>query len=345
MSSVSTSTELISKVDRTLRRLEVSEAGMVVAVSGGPDSVALLNALLRLRATRPAPLIIAHLNHQLRGAEADADEAFVRELHATLVARGHKELPLCCIRIDVGGRAAATKSNIEATGRQERYHFLSDVAREHGLKLVATGHTADDQAETILHRLLRGAGLQGLRGIAEKRPLTEGVEVVRPMLDVTRAEVLRFLEEEDLPTRQDSTNADMKFTRNRIRHQLLPYLVENFNPAIQLILGRLASEAAEAFEGEQAGVLALLREAELPRSDSQAMFQREQLKIASRRRVRLMFRHVWTREGWPAGGMGMEHWRRVEAVVFDDLTAVDLPNRMHARRHGSVIQVGPWRSP
>lgn len=336
---MSTSGELIDKVSRALRRFGACDAGIVVAVSGGPDSVALLHALLRLRG--PAPLVIAHLNHQLRGAESDADEAFVRDLHASLVARGNPPLELRCLRIDVGGRAAAAGANIEATARDERYRFLADVAREHGLSLVATGHTADDQAETVLHRLLRGAGLQGLRGIAPRRPLADRVELIRPLLDVTRTEVLKFLENEGVAARQDSSNADLKFTRNRIRHELLPYLAEHFNPGIRDILGRLASEASEAVEDEQAGTLALVGEAELPRLGAQMLFRRERLAAASRRGVRLLFRHVWAREGWPVGRMGMEHWRRIEEVVFENLTAVDLPDRMHARRHGGVIQVGP----
>src|SRR5436190_2682707 len=178
---------LLDKVRTALTRLAPSGAGMVVAVSGGADSVALLLSLRQLRA---APLVLAHLNHQLRGAESDADEAFVRDLHARLLAQGGQRVQLCVTHLDMAARAAVLGDNLEGVARDERYRWLGEIARQHGMSLVATGHTADDQAETILHRLLRGAGLQGLRGIAERRPLVEGVHLIRPLLDVTHEEVL-----------------------------------------------------------------------------------------------------------------------------------------------------------
>jgi len=314
---------------------------MVIAVSGGPDSVALLRALLVLRRSPPPPLVLAHLNHQLRGSESDADEAFVRDLHGSLVSAGPEDVRLCCERIDVSAVAVAEGANLEDAARRVRYDWLARVAREHGVGIVATGHTADDQAETVLHRLLRGAGLQGLRGIALRRPLGEGVEVVRPLLDVTRAEVLSFLETERQSWRRDSSNDDPRFTRNRIRHELLPQLAEQYNPAVREVLARLAGQAEEAHEELETVAVALLAEAERPRAGSLLIFDRARLLVASRYRVRLLFRRVWEREGWPLGEMTFDHWQRLEELVFDELMAVDLPGRLRARRHGHVIQVGP----
>jgi tRNA(Ile)-lysidine synthase len=222
-----------------------------------------------------------------------------------------------------------------------RYDWLAHVAHKHGLGLVVTGHTADDQAETVLHRLLRGAGLQGLRGIAPRRPLAEDVEVVRPLLDVARAEVLAFLEAEQQPARQDRSNDDLHFTRNRIRHELLPHLAEHYNPAICEVLARLANQAEEAHQELDVGTSALIAEAERPRAGPLLIFDWKRLVASSRPRVRLLFRRIWEREGWPLGAMSFEHWQRLEAVVFDDLPAVDLPGRLRARRHAFVIQVGP----
>jgi tRNA(Ile)-lysidine synthase len=330
---------VVVKVERFLKRLGLGDARMVAAVSGGPDSVALLHALLRLRSAACPPLVIAHLNHQLRGADSDADEVFVRELHTSLSAR-HAGLILCCERIDVGAAARDAKANLEETARRLRYGWLERVAREHGLRLVATGHTADDQAETVLHRLLRGTGLRGLRGIARRRPLAAGVEVIRPLLDVTRAEVLAFLEELGQQARQDRSNAELRFTRNRIRLELLPHL-ESYNPAIREVLARLARQAEEAHEEEQASAAALLAEAELPRAGALLIFDHGRLAAASRHRVRLLFRRVWEREGWPTGAMSFAHWRRLEALVFDGAAALDLPGGVRARRHGQVVQVGP----
>ncbi len=137
---------------------------MVVAVSGGPDSVVLLRALLAFRGREGPPLVLAHLNHQLRGAESEEDEQFVRDLHGRLVGEGHRGLRLCCERLNVAEQARG--ENLESVARRVRYAWLTRVAEEACLPFVATGHTADDQAETVLHRLLRGTGLRGLRGIA-----------------------------------------------------------------------------------------------------------------------------------------------------------------------------------
>src|SRR5262245_40439606 len=175
---------LLRKVEQLWPRAEGGGEGTVVAVSGGPDSVALLHALLALR-RRGRPLVIAHLNHHLRGAESDGDETFVRDLPARLVADRYADVRLRCDHLAVGARAPAAGDNLEAVARRLRYDWLAGVARTAGVSVVVTGHTADDQAETVLHRLLRGTGLRGLRGIAGRRPLAPDVEVVRPLLTTT----------------------------------------------------------------------------------------------------------------------------------------------------------------
>ena len=135
--------------------------------------------------------------------------------------------------------------------RRLRYDWLTRVAGEAGAGWVATGHTANDQAETVLHRLLRGAGLRGLRGIAARRPLAAGVGLVRPLLDATRDEVMAYLEAIGQAYRQDSSNLDPALTRNRIRHQLLPRLAAEYNPQIVAVLGRLAGQAEEVYGAEE----------------------------------------------------------------------------------------------
>src|SRR5438552_4088058 len=174
-------------------------APLVVAVSGGPDSVALVHALAMLRKSASAPagnygsLIIAHLNHQLRGQDSDGDERFVHELHDALRSHGVGDLELRCERADVGARARREKENLESVGRKVRYNWLLEIARSAHAPFIATGHTADDQAETVLHRLLRGTGLKGLRGIAPRRTLAPGVELIRPLLGATRLQVLAYV--------------------------------------------------------------------------------------------------------------------------------------------------------
>jgi tRNA(Ile)-lysidine synthase len=332
---------LVAEVRRRLERFRLPPAG-VAAVSGGPDSVALLLALVRLRGrTPPGPLVVGHVNHQLRGPESDADEAFVRDLHASLLARGAPGLELRTVRWDA--RAGAGPGvNLENHARLGRYGHLLRMAEEAGVGWVATGHTADDQAETVLHRLLRGSGLKGLRGIAARRPARPGsaIEVVRPLLDVPRAEVLAYLEAEGQPFRQDSSNLDLDFTRNRIRHELLPRLAERYNPAIADVLGRLAEQAGEVFASEEEAARLLLATAELPRAGGLLIFGRHSLAAMPRHRVREMFRLVWEREGWPLGQMGFADWDRVAGLVYGEMTAADLPGGVRGRALPHVVQLG-----
>ena len=334
---------LVAAVRRCLDRFDLPLAG-VVAVSGGPDSVALLLALIKLRGPSPAgPLVIYHCNYQLRGAESDADEAFVRELHARLVAEGTPGLGFECGRFDLRAEVARRHANLEEVARLHRYEYLRQVAVDEGLPWIATGHTADDQAETVLHRLLRGTGLRGLRGIAARRPVYRDtpLPVVRPLLTVTRAEVLTFLEQERQPYRQDSSNLDLDYTRNRIRHELLPHLAERYNPAIVAVLGRLAEQAEEVYRHEEEAARALLTAAERARAGALLIFDRRSLAAADRQRVREAFRLAWEREGWPLGGMGFDDWERLAGVVWGEGTAVDLPGGVRARALPNVVQLGP----
>jgi tRNA(Ile)-lysidine synthase len=328
---------LVVKLAQFLHRHGIGPGGVVVAVSGGPDSMALLRALLTLRPDpQPGPLVIAHLNHQLRGEESDADEAFVREQHAALGAPGVER---ACERIDVAARARADRENLESVARRLRYGWLTEIAQKHGLRYVATGHTADDQAETVLHRLLRGAGLKGLRGIAPRRVLAPGIEAVRPLLTVSRAEVLTYLEVEQQPFRTDRSNADPRFTRNRIRSQLLPYLAEHYNPAIAQILARLAEQAEEACQESDAQTQNLLAEAERSRGGGLLYFDLRRLAAAPRHRVREVFRRVWEREGWPMGHMNFAHWDRLAGLVFGEAEAICLPGGISARARSAVLRI------
>lgn len=335
---------LLDRTRRCLRSLADSESGVVVAVSGGADSIALLRALDAARDSQsPIPLLIAHLNHQLRGGESDADEEFVAELHARLCDAGCPRLHLVRHRLDIAARARAEGGNLEAVARRERYRWLADVARSHGMKWIATGHTANDQAETVLHRLLRGTGLRGLRGIAPRRELGQGLSVIRPLLAITREEILTYLQELDQPYREDRSNRDLAYTRNRIRHELLPHLARQYNPAVVRVLGRLAEQAENAYGIEESAAAALLAEAELPPAGTLRIFNLKQLLTAPRHRVRELFRLLWMREGWPMGSMNHAAWERLADVVFEGGPAVDLPGGVSARRIERVIQVGRFR--
>jgi tRNA(Ile)-lysidine synthase len=229
---------------RLARAPEWNEAEcVVVAVSGGADSMTMLHLLRNnLAPSVRHPLHVAHLNHRLRGADSEADAAFVRD-----TARAWK-LPATIHHRDVGAVARNEKKNLEATGRRERYEFLRRVARATGASLIVTGHTMTDQAETVLLRLLRGAGVDGLAGVRPVRALTEAgrppIFVVRPLLDVSRAEVQAYVRRWSVPFREDASNADASLSRNRLRLRAFPAL-ESVNPKAAAALARLAERAGE----------------------------------------------------------------------------------------------------
>jgi tRNA(Ile)-lysidine synthase len=316
---------VVDKVRQFLERHNLTGAG-VVAVSGGADSVALLRAMLDAGA---GPLVAAHFNHGLRGAESDADEAFVRRLVESLWDRwpigfASESKPVATV-------ARETGQNLEAVARELRYAWLDYVAGPNGC--VATGHTADDQAETVLHRIVRGTGIQGLRGIAAARG-----KVIRPLLTVTRADVLEYLRELGQPFREDATNADPAFTRNRIRHELLP-LLKTFNPQVVDVLGRLARQAEDAVEVLDRDARDLLRAAELPSAGEMRVFDAATLEAAGDARVRGMFRMLWDLAALPSRGMTFDHWQRLVGVVRGDPPSAEFPDGVYVRRVGRVVQL------
>lgn len=222
-----------AKVQHTISRYRMLEDGVtvVVAVSGGPDSVALLHILKQLQQRRYPSLIlhVAHLNHRLRGSESNEDEQFVRELAAKL------GLGFTSHQQDIRALARKQGRNLEEVAREERYRFLRHVAACLPAHRIATGHTLTDQAETVLMRLIRGAGGEGLTAI---HPVVDDL-IIRPLLGVTRTEVLAYCEEIGAPYRVDRTNLEPTLFRNRIRHDILPQL-ETLNPSVTESLARAA---------------------------------------------------------------------------------------------------------
>lgn len=223
-----------------LRRHRLIHPGdrIAVAVSGGADSVALLRALLDLRNEVGIVVSVAHFNHKIRGADADADEAFVRELATRF------DLPFHRAEANVPALAREQHLSLEAAARRARYEFFQALVDGGQVTKIATAHTRDDQAETVLLRLIRGAGTRGLAGI--HRTLQRGA-IIRPMLDISRAEVEAYLRHLGQDWREDATNRDPTFARNRVRHELLPLLRRDYNPAIDQVLADTA-EIARAEE-------------------------------------------------------------------------------------------------
>lgn len=207
--------------------------GVVVGLSGGPDSVVLLDVLRRLAEPLELNLHVAHLHHNIRGAEADGDAEFVARLAAQW------GLPCTVERVDIPEIARRERLALEETARRARYAFFARLARQVGAQKIAVGHNADDQAETVLMHLLRGAGLAGLRGMLPLRPLREyrllpdaaasDLQLIRPLLATPRAAIEAHCAAQGLSPRFDRSNLDTTFFRNRLRHEVLPYL-EGLSP-------------------------------------------------------------------------------------------------------------------
>src|SRR6266699_3594784 len=237
---------LAQRVMRYIRRHKLLNPGdrVGVAVSGGADSVALLRLLLELRTELGVVLSVVHFNHKLRGLEADADEQFVADLAS------RNKLEFRCESGDVTACAAAKRLIVETAAREMRYGFFNQLLAEGRVNRVVTAHTLDDQAETVLLRVVRGAGTRGLAGIYPQSSVAGRQvcgSIIRPLLRVRRKELEAYLFAEGQRWREDSSNRDLRHARNRVRHGILPRLERNLNPAVRENLAETA-EIARAEE-------------------------------------------------------------------------------------------------
>ena len=285
-------------------RLVAPGARVGLAVSGGADSVAMLRAFAEVAPSLGVVLFVLHFNHKLRGAESEADAGFVGELAAQL------SLEAVIEGEDVGAAAARLRLGLEAAGRRARYAFFQRAAAAHRLDCIATAHTRDDQAETVLLRLLRGAGTGGLAGIHRSFDLSElaaeslpspslpSPRLIRPLLSISRQQVEEYLGSLGQPFRQDASNLDSRFLRNRVRGGLLPELERDYNPRLRQALGETAEIAAaeDAFlEDLVSGVLGADigadGEAKLERGVELKLLQAHPLALQRRILRRLCRRH------------------------------------------------------
>lgn len=219
---------------------------ILLAVSGGPDSVVMLDFFSGQARSRRLKLYICHINHKLRGKLADADSAFVKKLGA------YYGIETFILTADVKALAKKTGTSIEHAARNARYGLLSETALKKKCRLVATAHHADDHAETIILNLLRGTEPKGLLGIPAKRELVRGrkkVQLIRPMLAVSRKEIEAYLEANGLPSKKDHTNDDEYYTRNWIRRTLLPLMLKK-QPRLREHLGELSQKLSAVLKNE-----------------------------------------------------------------------------------------------
>jgi len=293
----------------------------LVGVSGGADSVALLMGLARLAPpTALSRLVVVHADHGLRPDSA-ADRGFVEDLAAGL------GLPCVTTRLDLtpdrGGEG------LEARARRLRYAFLAEAAHDIGARHVVVAHTADDQAETVLHRILRGTGPAGLAGMRRSRALADGVALVRPLLHVPRRLGREFLEATGRAWREDASNRDPRRARNFLRHEVLPRCAAGPYPAAVAALERLAGQAAATADALTSAAEQILEAQGQRRSDGGVVLQRAGLRRLHPHLCREVFAALWRREGWPRRDLTAAHYARLaELVGGSEAKAIDFPDAM-----------------
>ncbi|WP_414573400.1 tRNA lysidine(34) synthetase TilS [Nostoc sp. CCY 9925] len=221
-------TPLHAKIHRTMRSRHLFERHqrLLVAVSGGQDSLCLIKLLLDLQSKWEWHLGIAHCDHRWR-SDSQANANHVENLATTWGISFYLE-------------TANEPINSEAAARDWRYQALNAIAQANNYQYIVTGHTASDRTETLLYNLIRGTGADGLQALIWQRPLNTGIMLVRPLLEITRTQTQQFCQDFQLPIWEDSTNQDLKYARNRIRQELLPYLQQNFNPQVESALAQTA---------------------------------------------------------------------------------------------------------
>ena len=316
-----------AQIEQAARQLGIESAHVLVAVSGGCDSVALLRGLLELKQSLSLELIVAHFNHGWRGDEAEADAAWVRDLAKSL------ELEFVAGFAD---EYSLPDGGSEESARQDRYDFLTRTALSQRCRFVAVGHTSDDQAETVLHHILRGTGLAGLRGIPPERPLDDEITLVRPLLEIPRGGLEEWLTRIGQDWRRDRSNSDSRFTRNRIRNELLPLLATEFNPQIRRVLTTLAQQSGEVSDFVRKLAADALTETVISATPDSVRLDADALSRLSPVVLRETLVLAWQQQNWPLQGMSFSHWEALAEVVSAG-DAVTLPGDVDARRRGGML--------
>lgn len=281
----------------------------------------------RLRASFEGPLVVAHYDHGWR-PESEQDAVFVMEQAAWA------GFPCVLGRPEESPQAS---EKTESIARQRRYDFLIRTAREQNCRFVVTAHTADDQVETVLHHILRGTGLAGLAGMNPSRELVRDVSLIRPLLQVSRAEIDAYAAQHNIPFREDSTNASTDFTRNRIRHEVLPWLEQQGFDSVRDNLQRLSVQASEVQQSLEWVANEVLDRAIVEQSPEICVLNAEELSFLPRHLLREVFVQLWRRQDWPRQEMGFADWDRLADLVSEP-TRFQLAGKIDCRqKRGRIL--------
>ena len=279
-------------------------------------------------------LTVAHLNHGLRDDCSTEDQKFVEESSGRLgISCIAEKLPSDWLSGRQGG-------SIEASAREERYRFLIQVAEKKDCGAVVTAHHQSDQAETVLHNLLRGSGIRGLRGIPKNRQLAEHIVCLRPMIRVSRRQIDNFISTTGIKFRKDATNEDRRFLRNRIRNELLPLIHREFNQQASQHLTALAEQADELLSFADSAAEDIIRRSVLETGADVLRLQRDVLCSTPEPILRHTMTVLWAQAGLPRANMNRQHWKRlVQAVRTGDPPGLTLPGRIQVTVTDHIIRL------
>ena len=315
---------------------------LLVAVSGGPDSVALLLALQSIHRQLfgstdaanqfPGKIFVGHINHGIRGAASDEDQQFVQKLATQL------GISFETVVLQPDGNESNRGQGLEAKLRSRRYAAFEQLANRVGARIVFTGHNKNDQAETVLFRILRGTGISGLASIPYQRKLNQHVTVTRPLLSMTRLEIESYLRDMNQSFRIDETNTSDQFTRNRLRHDVLPMLDQHFGNDVSESLAGLAELASEQ------GVL--LSKLLAPLLQSHVTVQPNQIVINTKNLtrepliVRSLIRAAWAETNFPTIDMNHKKWSSLADFILDPHhSPIQLPGNIRVEHDGEQVRL------
>jgi len=356
----------VDHLTQRLRDFGLAGTKVLIAVSGGIDSVALLRSACATRDDLGLQIVVGHYNHRFRGADADADAEWVAALAVRLqvecavgaadrmsgplspvfggegrgegasALKGNPPHPNPLPRS--GGEGTEPRAIPEESARHERYAFLTQTAMARQCVAILTAHTADDQVETVLHHVFRGTGLTGLHGIPADRVLSPGLRLIRPLLDVPRTELEVYLQSLGQDHRTDATNANAEMTRNWLRHRALPLLRERF-PHLDDAVLRLAVQADEVSGMTAELARRLLAEAIVDNGDDCVRLRVSVLVEQPRALVREVFVRLWDQRGWSRQEMGYERWNELADLVAAASGTRTFPGAIEARRRGDLLVI------
>ncbi|MFA6321460.1 MAG: tRNA lysidine(34) synthetase TilS [Candidatus Omnitrophota bacterium] len=323
---------LVERALKTVRNYAMLKRGDVVlaAVSGGPDSIFLLYLLMKLKNKLGLKeIVVCNLDHGLRGEESRGDSCFVKKY-----ALEH-DLKFIHKKVNLKSRAYGGLSTEEAA-REARYKFFNEAAAKANAGVVATGHTLDDQAETVLMRFIKGASLKGIVGISPVR--SEGdLKIVRPLIELEKKEIVEFLDSSGISYRIDRTNAEPIYFRNIVRGEIMPFL-EKYNPRLKRVLFNLAEHLREDFEFISAEKTRISR-AIARKSGSAVEINLRDIVVQPRAIQKEVLRDSLEKSGGEVKKLSFRHWKEMEALIRDGNkgNSVDLPGRIRATRTKNLL--------